>query len=186
MPDIIALTFIRDGRSRPNQGHFPSEHVDKLGKLVQTGLPQESSYPRHARVVRYFVNAVSLAGTRIGRIRFFLANKLLDILLMNFGIGISTHGPKLKKGKSLAKMADPLLPEKNRALRGSLDKECNRKKKGRKRNEQQGAHYKIEEPLQKKRKTSNRAFFLKEDQDKGLNREGPILRSRHPREKRVR
>jgi len=79
MPDVICLNFIRDWRSRPNEGHLSPEHVPELWELIETGAPHESTDPGDSRIARNLINdflifycsaRLSLPGNEIPDIRF--------------------------------------------------------------------------------------------------------------------
>ena len=42
---LLLRHLLRDGRTRSNDAHLSSQHIDELRQLVKTRFPQESPYP---------------------------------------------------------------------------------------------------------------------------------------------
>src|ERR1700722_16692446 len=107
VPDIINLEFVWDGRTRADERHIAAQDVPELRQLIETGLPEESSNESHSRILDEFVNRLFRA---LGIVQSILAgDELLDVFLMDLGIVVGIHRPKLQALEARAKLAQAFL-----------------------------------------------------------------------------
>src|ERR1700681_788754 len=108
LPVLMESLVIPDGkRPRAYQAHVAFQHVEKLRKLINAGLPQELADACDARIVLYLEH-------RAARLI-----QVLDFPLLLFRV--CHHGPELVQVKPFLVEADPFLDEEHWPLRSELD-----------------------------------------------------------------
>ena len=103
----LLLHFLRQRRTRTDKTHFAAEHVEQLGKLVDTRLADELPDLRGARIILDF---------ECGTI------PLVEVLDFMFALlGIRHHRTELVEFELPLVHPDALLGKKHRAWTGELD-----------------------------------------------------------------
>lgn len=118
--ELVFFPLVRGGRTCAHQGHVPLEHVEKLGKFVQTGLAYELADARFAGAVRHLLVADD------PRIEIQLEHHavLHPVLGHQAGftrVGVQIHGADLGHLELLAVLTDPLRFVQDRPRAGDLD-----------------------------------------------------------------
>src|SRR5260221_281227 len=102
LPVLIALVLRRQRWSRPDQAHITRDHVEKLGKLVQTHASNDAPDRLAARVVP----ELEFAALGVWHLRAYVVQQLFRVHM---------HRAKLEAGERLAPVAQPRLPEQHRS-----------------------------------------------------------------------
>jgi len=90
-------------RPGTNNAHVSEEHIEKLRKLVETGISQEFTYPGNPWII------------------------LASLLVVRLVVDI--HGTELITPKDLAQKTYSFLLEQNRTFRANLDRQGDDRKK---------------------------------------------------------
>src|SRR6185503_5765244 len=112
MPELVTLDFIRNGRTRAHHAHVPAQHIEELRQLVETGLAQCASQPRHSIISAQLVSWPAF----VSEIRIRLAfDELFLKLPMRCVIRAGAHRAEFVEEKNAPVHSDALLLVKDRA-----------------------------------------------------------------------
>src|SRR5882672_2877910 len=129
VPDIIGIELIRDRWAGPDQRHMPPEHVEELGHLVQTRLPQKGADGREPGILRQFVHGLAVA---VRRLRLDAPrDESCDVVSVNRRISRRVHGAKLQACERRPILAESALPEEDGPRRREFDGDSDHKEDGR-------------------------------------------------------
>src|SRR3984957_7463581 len=121
MPSLIGGQLIWYWRARANEGHFTLQHIEELGKFIETGSAQYFAHTRNSFIVGEFIDA--FAGLFWGCSARLTRNQARDKILMRFVVVVHEHRTKFEKCESLTVAPYPLLEIENRAPGGEVDGE---------------------------------------------------------------
>ena len=121
LPGVEFVGFVGQAGARPDEAHVAEKDVDQLGELVDAGRAEntaEGDDPGVPGVVE------------LGH-HFFVADQLLQVVLVGGRVGVRVHRAELPYGEYPAEVADPFLPEQDRAGRDDLDEQGDQQEQGR-------------------------------------------------------
>src|SRR5262245_45066058 len=106
MPKLVGRA-----RTRADQTHISSEHVEQLRQFVESKGSQNSSARDDTRIpcsIKFRHRSITL-------------HKLLEVFLVGLGFHVHFHGSELEEQETRTSVADALLPEENRSGRDNFD-----------------------------------------------------------------
>ena len=106
----ILISFRRSAGPGPDNAHFPLQHIDQLGKLVEPGGPQIFPPPDQAGVIMIEFGH----GPSVG-------DQLLEILMMDVRVRPFAHAAEFINREGLAAVSDPLLRIESPAFGNQID-----------------------------------------------------------------
>src|SRR5262245_30688451 len=111
MPDVVCLDLVRNRWAGTDERHVPSQDVEELGQLVETGLPEQTPDARQPWIFGDLVDLVGAVSVP-GPFRTPL-DELLDVVHVDPGVVPGVHGPKLEARERNSVLADPFLTVEN-------------------------------------------------------------------------
>src|SRR6266571_449370 len=136
VPELVLDELVRKRGAWPDQRHLAAKYVPQLRQLVEAGLSEKTADRRHPRIPG------QLEQRRAGRVDLAARpDEPAHELLVQLGIGVHLHRPKLEHREPFHHVPDPRLPEKDGPRRSEGHEDGDqREQRGQRHQQEQTAH----------------------------------------------